>query len=397
MKQITLLQISVLLGLSVPLAGCGAKAHIEPAAGAPPPASVEKETNADVFRVGNPDQIELVTASQRVAAPELSVTGTVNVDVSRAIPVVSVASGRVTEIHARVGDTVAKGQVLLKVQSADISQAFSDYRQALADQTLANAQLSRAKILYEKGATAQKDLEVAQGVADKAAATVEAVQARLRVLGADPNNPTPVVEIRAPASGVITDQQVTTASGTQGLASPNLMTISDLSHVWIVCDVYEDKLSFVRIGEYADIHVNAYPDMVLKGRVGNIGAVLDPNLHTAKVRLEMPNAKHILRLGMFVTATFHGQQSITRAVVPATAILHLQDRDWVYVPRAGGQFQRVQVTGGNMVAGNMQEVTGIEPGQQVVQNALALQAAAEQVNPAPANTVAERPKQARKE
>jgi cobalt-zinc-cadmium efflux system membrane fusion protein len=155
------------------------------------------------------------------------------------------------------------------------------------------------------------------------------------------------------------------------------MTISDLSHVWIVCDVYEDKLSFVRPGEYAEIHLNAYPNMVLKGRISNIGAILDPSLRTAKVRIEVQNPG-VLRLGMFVTATFHGQKELMRATVPSTAILHLHDRDWVYVPKDGGQFQRVEVTGGNSLAGNVQEVTGIQPGQQVVQNALALQATVEQ-------------------
>jgi len=364
------------LAISALLAGCGAKAHADPAAGAPPPAQVERQTNGDTFSVDDPDKFPLVTAGEHDAAPELNVTGTVNVDVSRAVPVVSLASGRITEIHARVGDAVKKGQLLLKVQSADISQAFSDYRQAVVDEALAKAQLNRSTLLYQKGAVAQKDLEVAQDVEDKALVTVENTLARLKVLGAEPKSPTAAVSIYAPASGIVTDQQVTAASGTQGLASPNLMTISDLSHVWIVCDVYENKLSLVRVGEYAEIRLNAYPERVLKGRISNIGAILDPNLRTAKVRLEVPNPG-ILRLGMFVTATFHGQQKVTRAVVPSTAILHLHDRDWVYVWADGPQFQRIEVAGGNMVAGNMQEVTGIKPGQQVVQNALALQATVE--------------------
>jgi cobalt-zinc-cadmium efflux system membrane fusion protein len=378
MKQTTfLLEIGLTIALGAMLAGCGAKAQTNPEAGAPPPAQVEKQTNGDTFKVDHPEQFPLVTAGEHDAAPELKVTGTVNVDVSKAVPVVSLASGRITEIHARVGDTVKKGQFLMRVQSADISQAFSDYRQAVVDEALAKAQLNRAKILYDKGAIAQKDLEVAQDIEDKALVTVENTLARLKVLGADPKNPTAAVDIHAPASGVITDQQVTTAAGTQGLASPNLMTISDLSHVWIICDVYEDKLSFVRTGEYADIRLNAYPDRVLKGRISNIGAILDPSIRTAKVRLEVPNPG-ILRLGMFVTATFHGRQKVTRVVVPSTAILHLHDRDWVYVPADGPQFERVEVVGGNMIAENMQEVSGIKPGQQVVQNALALQATVEQ-------------------
>jgi len=302
----------------------------------------------------------------------------VSADVSRNVPVISLASGRIMEIHARLGDTVTKGQLLLKVQSPDISQAFSDYRQAQADEVLAKSQLERAKVLYEKGAIAQKDVEVAQDAEAKAAVAVETALNRLKILGADPSNPVPVVEIDAPASGVITDQQVTTAAGTQGLASPNAFTISDLSQVWIMCDVYENDLADVHVGEYAEIRLNAYPGRVLRARIDNISPIMDPNIRTAKVRLEVANPG-ILRLGMFVTATFHGARKETHAMVPATAVLHLHDRDWVYVPVDGSQFQRLEVTAGAMLPGNMQEiVSGLAPGARVVQNALVFQNTVEQ-------------------
>ena len=326
----------------------------------------------------HPEQFPIVTAGKRDSAPALNVTGVVTADVSRNVPVISIASGRILEVKARLGDTVTKGQLLLRVQSADTSAAFSDYRQAVADETLARAQLERSKILFEKGAVAQKDLEVAQDVAEKAKVAVETTTERLRVLGADKDHPTPVVDILAPVSGVITDQQVTAASGTQGLASPNAFTISDLSHVWMMCDVYENDLAFVQLGEYAEIRLNAYPDRVLRARISNIGPILDPNLRTAKVRLEVENPG-FMRLGMFVRATFHGQKSEVHAMVPATAVLHLHDRDWVYVPADNGQFRRVEVTGGDMLPGNMQEIrSGIQPGQRVVQNALVLQSTEEQ-------------------
>jgi cobalt-zinc-cadmium efflux system membrane fusion protein len=377
MNEATILRLLLCLGLCLPVAACGAGAHTDPKDGAPPPAKVEKQSNADIFKVADPEQFPLATAGEQSVTPELNATGTVNVDVARAIPVISMASGRIVEILARIGDTVKKGQLLLKVQSADISQAFSDHQQARADEKLAKSQLERAKILFDRGAIAQKDVEVAQNVEEKAVVTVDTTLKRLKVLGADPANPSPIINIYAPASGVITDQQVTAAAGTQGLASPNAFTISDLSHVWIVCDVYENDLGFVRLGEYADIHLNAYPNLALKGRVSNIGSILDPSIRAAKIRLEVPNPG-MLRLGMFATATFHGQQSVTRAVVPATAIVHLHDRDWVYVPKEEGQFQRVEVVGGKMLAGGMQEVSGIDPGQKVVQNALVLQSTKDQ-------------------
>jgi cobalt-zinc-cadmium efflux system membrane fusion protein len=372
-----ILILACAVALAILYSGCGGKAVADPAAGAPPPANVEEQHNAGIFKVDRPEQFLLVTAGKLVDTPELNVTGTVTADVSRNVPVISVASGRIVEMHARLGDTVTKGQLLMRVQSSDLAQAFSDYRQAVADHTLAKAQMERAKLLYDRGAIPQKDLEVAESAEAKARVSVETAVERLKVLGADPQHTTTVVDIQAPISGVITDQQAVAAAGTQGLASPAAFTISDLSHIWIVCDVYENDLHFVRPGEYADVHVNAYPNTVLRGRVDNIGPILDPNLRTAKVRLELANPG-MLRFGMFVTATFHGPDRKTVATVPATAILHLHDRDWVYVPLEGARFQRLEVTGGRMLPDNRQVVTGVEPGRQVVGNALALQATSEQ-------------------
>jgi cobalt-zinc-cadmium efflux system membrane fusion protein len=368
------------LGALLLLAGCGVQAKSDPAAEAPPAAEVEVAGGAGTFRVDHPEQFPLVTATAHVAAPELNVTGTVSPDVSRNVPVISLASGRVTEVHARLGDTVTKGDLLMRVQSADISGAFSDYRQAVADETLSRAQLERAKLLLDKGALAQKDYEIAVDAAEKAKVTVETTREHLRVLGADQDHPSTTIDITAPASGVITDQQVTTASGVNGLSSStNPFTISDLSHVWVICDVYENDLKNVRVGETAELRLNAYPDRVFSARISNIGPILDPNIRTAKVRLEVENPGMVMRIGMFVTATFHGMEKETRVSVPSSAILHLHDRDSVYVPAGQNTFRRVEVTAGKMLPGNMQEIeSGIAPGDRVIGNALVLQNTAEQ-------------------
>ena len=360
------------------LAACGSKVQANFKAEAPPPTQVEQEQDVNLVRVDRTEQFPIVTASEYAAAPELRATGTVSPDVSRNYPVISLAAGRIVEVHARLGDSVKKGQLLMRVQSADIAQAFSDYRQAVADETLSRAQLDRAKLLYDKGAIAQKELEIAIDSDEKAKVMVETAKEKVRVLGADINHPSSLVDISAPVSGVITDQQVTSSAGTQGLASPNPFTIADLSHVWILCDVYENDLPFVRLGEFADVHLTAYPSLVLKGRIGNIGPVLEPNIRTAKVRLEVENPG-MLRFGMFVTATFFGFKKEVRAAVPASAVLHLHDRDWVYVPADAQHFRRVEVTGGKMLPENMQVIlSGLAPGQAVASNALVLQNTVEQ-------------------
>lgn len=345
---------------------------------APPPAKVETVGDPSVVKVDHPEQFAVVMATEFMASPELNVTGVVSPDVSRNVPVISLAAGRVLEIHAKLGDTVTKGQLLLKVQSTDISSAFSDYKQATADLKLATTQLARAKTLYDAGAMAQKDYEVAAGTEEKARVTLEATEERLRVLGADKDHPTAVIDVFAPISGVITDQQVTAAAGVQGLSGTNPFTISDMSHVWVVCDVYENDLKNVRIGELADVKLNAYPDRKFSGRISNIGPILDPSLRTAKVRLEMENPG-TMRIGMFATATFHGMEKQKHAVVPATAILHLHDREWVYEPAGEKSFRRVEVTSGKTLPNDMQEVeSGVSPGDSVVKNALVLQNTAEQ-------------------
>ena len=360
------------------LVGCsGGKS--DPQAEAPPPLRVEKVEDRNVFQVDRPERFELAQATEHIALPQLRVTGTVNPDISRAVPVISLAVGRVVEINARLGDTVKKGQLLLKVQSADISAAFSDYQKAVADEQLARTQLERAKLLYDKGAISQNDLQIAQNAEDKAKVDVANTAEKLRVLGSPTlDRPSGLIEIHAPISGVITDQQVTNGAGVAGLSSPNPFTISDLSSVWVLCDVYENDLATVRLGESVDIRLNAYPDQALSGIISNIGPVLDPNIRTSKVRIEMRNPG-LMRPGMFVSATFHGSGKQKRAAVPATAVLHLHDRDWVYLPVKGNQFRRSEVVGGDMLPGGMQEiVSGLAPGQQVVANALEFQNSAEQ-------------------
>lgn len=360
--------------------GCG-ESKGDAKAEAPPPAQVEEEQDSSIVKVDHPGQFPLFTALEHPALTALNVTGVVNPDIARAVPVISIASGRVVEVKARLGDHVEKGQVLLKVRSNDVAGAYQTYLKAANDERLATLQLTRAQDLYQKGAIAKSLLEQAETVEQDAAADLTAAQEQLRLLGVDKDHPSGIVDVVAPISGIITDQQVTNAAGVQGfgLGTANPFTISDLSYVWIMCDVYENDLDAVRVGQDADIHLNAFPNRVFKARIDNILPVLDAGIRTVKVRLEVPNPERVMRIGMFVTATFFGRQPEIRALVPAAAILHLHDRDWVYIPVDNRQFKRVEVKSGEMQPNKMQEiVSGVKPGQQVVSDALVLQNTAEQ-------------------
>jgi cobalt-zinc-cadmium efflux system membrane fusion protein len=223
-------------------------------------------------------------------------------------------------------------------------------------------------------------LEQAEDSEKDAKADLSAAEQQLQTLGVDKDHPSPIVNVYAPISGVIVAQNVANAgaTGVTLSGSATAFTLADLSEVWIVCDVFENDIQKLALGQEAHIKLNAYPDRTITGRVSDIGPILDPTLRTAKVRIQVPNPG-FLKLGMFATATFTSNTKQTRAVVPADAVLHLHDRDWVYLPAGGNQFKRTEVHAGKMLDGNRQEILdGIQPGQQVVNDALLLETAGNQ-------------------
>jgi membrane fusion protein, heavy metal efflux system len=395
MKRLLFPEAALCIGVSLLVTGCekkvSAQSKVEASTG-PVPIQVEPDLDANNFKVDHPDQFPLATAGEHTAAPELNVTGVVSPDVSRQVPVPSLATGRIVEIDARLGDEVTKGQLLFKVRSPDIAGAYSNYLQAVKNEQLmvdndrlAKIQLNRAKILFEDGAYPKSTLEIAENAVvgsqtalEDAKVVTSTAKEQLGLLGVDPDHPTGIVNVYSPVAGTITDQEITNQSAVQSYSSPTPFTVSDLSKVWIICDVWENNMAQVHIGEYADIHLVAYPDRILKGRISNVMPIVDPTIRTAKVRLEVDNPG-LMRIGMFVTATFHGETLEKRATVPATAILHLHDREWVYTPLGNGRFKRLEVVAGNMLPGNLQEVvSGVKPGDKFILNALVFQNTVEQ-------------------
>jgi membrane fusion protein, heavy metal efflux system len=348
---------------------------------AEPAAGTVVETNSDpnVFTMQNPGQFPLTTVEVRKVSDEIHVNGVIAPDVNRSVPVVSLGGGRVVEIKAKLGDYVQKGQVLLLINSPDLSAAFSDYQKAKADQQLADKQLARAKLLYDKGAIALADLENAEDVHTKATTDLNAAIQHVHVLGGDIGNPSPLLPLRAPISGTIVDQQITSGTGVRSLDNQQaLFTIADLSTVWVLCDVYQDMLPRVHVGDVAEINVTGY-DEEFPGKVINISQVLDPNTRAAKVRIELPNPKGIMRAGMFVTARFRASQPVERVVMPSSSVVHLHDKDWVFLPAGANQFRRVAVQLGPVEKdGQQQVISGLKPGDGVVTNALQFATAAEE-------------------
>ncbi len=363
--------------------GLGGCKHGDAGSGAPPsqPDVVSTSSN-DTVHIGAPERFALTQVATRSAVGTVNVTGAVSPDVSREIPVLSLANGRVVALHVGLGNTVQKGQLVMEVQSPDVSTAFSAYLKAVNDERLTKVTLDRDTLLFNKGAISQGQLQAAQTAEDDAKTDLTAAEQQLRILGVDKNHPSENVRIYAPASGVIISQNVT-AAGAVGITyagSQGSLLIADLSHVWVVCDVYENDLASVKLGQHAEIRLNAFPGKVFSGTISDIGAVLDPSLRTAKVRIQVPNPGGVLRLGMFATATLSGSKAEPKAVVPTTAILQLHDRSYVFEPgSASGEFRRIEVKTGRTLDGGMVEVLGgLTDGQRVVANALDLQNTADQ-------------------
>ena len=210
-----------------------------------------------------------------------------------------------------------KGQVLISIYSADLAGAFSDYEKAVADERLAKKALDRAQLLYSHGALAEKDLQQAEDAEEKAKLDVQNTEQHVRILGGDPAHPSTLIELRAPVSGTIVEQNISGFEGIKSLDnSPNLFTIADLTQVWVVCDVYENDLSQIQVGDSAEIRLNAYPDKTYKGTVADISRVLDPNLRSAKVRIVLPNPDGSLRPNMYAVATFRSRKIATASRCP---------------------------------------------------------------------------------
>ncbi len=331
----------------------------------------------NVFAVDHPELFQTVKVESRDLPKELNANGTVQPDINKTIHVTSLGSGRVVDLKARLGDHVNKGQVLLVISSPDLSAAMGDYQKASADEALAGKALDRAQLLYARGALAQKDLEVAQNADDKAKTDMKTAESRLRVLGGDPAHPSTMIDLRAPVAGTIVEQNVAGFEGIKSLDNtPNLFTIADLGTVWVVCDVYENDIAVVNIGDPAEVHLNAFPGRDFKGRVSDVSRVLDPNTRSAKVRIVLPNNDGSLRPGMFAVASFRSRKQAPHLVVPSSAIMRLQDKDWIFRRESANSFRRIEVHSSGLSDGLQVIEQGAKAGDELIANALAFSTAA---------------------
>ena len=384
----------VALALSlISLLGCDRSPESGPLAAPDPARAAPSEPRAHgeiIIPADSPraKQISVAAVAARpVAVDEVVAPGRVAVEPHRAARVLLPAPGRVAAVHVKLGDVVARGQVVVDLESSEADSALGAERQGAAAERQAQAALAKAltdlgriRELYQAGAVAQKELIAAQNDQAQAEAALDAatagrVQARRRIdlLGIVPDGARPIVPVRAPISGRVIDITVAPGENRSDTATP-LMTLADLSQVWVTSQVPEVSIRHIRVGDPVAITLVAYPDETFTGRVARIADVLEPETRTLKVHVELPNPDGRFRPDMFATIR-HSGKNRTLPVVPADAVVQQYGRSFVFRERQPGQFERREVTVGPRANGSVAVLQGIGPGDRVVVSGAVLLAA----------------------
>lgn len=283
-------------------------------------------------------------------------------------------SGRVTSIRASVGEQVARGEVLAIVDAPDLGQAKADYLAALAVSKVARETADREKVLAEKKISSERDWRQAEAEATKTRAEKEAAESRLHTMGISDaelgrfkaeGHYVSTMPVTSPIAGLVVERSVTLGQMLE--PADTLFVVMDLRQVWVLVDVYEEDLHQVKVGQDAVARVAAFRDKTFRGKVENIGAVVESATRAVKVRVVLPNPEGELKPGMFATVEMAGTtgQKVDGVFVPASAVQRDGDRSIVFVPKGERQYQRRAVKLGRSTGDWVQVLEGLTEGQTV--------------------------------
>ncbi len=297
----------------------------------------------------------------------LDLPAQIQAEPTRVVHVFIPAGGRITEMRVSPGDRVVRGQTLATLDSGDLARAVADYHKALIDNQVKQEALARAKFLFAHSAIARKDLQQAQGDAQMAQAEVQAARAEIQAMGVNPDEPENQLRVVAPRSGVILDIGAAQGEFSNGLSgSQHLCTIADLSTVWAVGDLLERDLSFVKVGDQADLTLVAYPKKTWRGRVSLISSAVDPTTRTLHLRVVLRNEDAMLRPDMYGTLKVLRSTHMGFAV-PATSVIREGNSANVYVEQSPGRFRPEAVAlGGPVGSDNVEILSGLQSGETIV-------------------------------
>jgi cobalt-zinc-cadmium efflux system membrane fusion protein len=317
--------------------------------------------------------IQIVTIQPGALTRTLRLTGAVAYNNFRTTPVITQVSGPVSRIAVVPGQKVQKGQPMLYVASPDYSQLRSNFLKAKDAYALAEKGYTRAKDLYEHHAIAEQNLEQAESAEVQAGSDLASVESALKVMGiTDPDSlvkapPSFEVPVLAPISGEVVEQDVAVGQLLQP-ATTQCFMISDTSNVWVLVNVYQKDLPYVRTGDQVDIQTDTYPQ-VFHGRISYVAASLDPSTRTLQARIETDNPGQKLKKDMYVSTVVNAGTIKDAIAVPDSAILRDNvNQPFVYAETTGNQFGQRSVTLGESLAGQTQITGGLKPGDHVVGN-----------------------------
>jgi cobalt-zinc-cadmium efflux system membrane fusion protein len=371
----------ILVGLVLGFTACGDASSDVAKAPSSRPTTPASEPGVVTIAPDSPQLGQIRVAPVEVAdVPQEDVVAParIGIDPSRLSKVLMPVPGRIEEVRVKLGDHVERGQAVATLESPDADVAVGTYRQAEAAErqaeaalTKAEADYQRARELREHGAVAQKDLLAAendraqaQGALATARATREQARRKLELLGLEPTSFRQRVVVRAPLAGKVLE--VSVAPGEyRNDTSAALMSIADLSRVWISADVAEPAIGLIRVGEAVAITLVAFPEQDFSGRVTRIADVLDPQTRTVKVHVELANPDGRLRPDMFGSIRHAGPQRRV-PLLPTAAVVQQYGRAVVFVERAPGRFERREVLLGARTGERVAVLKGIEPGERVV-------------------------------
>jgi membrane fusion protein, heavy metal efflux system len=332
------------------------------------PAWMVRQGNKIVIPEGSPlrSRLTISPASADSVKPKLVLPGMVESDPARTATVIPQLSGRVIDLKVRLGDRVVKGQVLAVLDSADLTQAYDDYDKAADAFKLSEKNLGRQQEQSKIGVASDRDLDQAKSENAQAEAEYTRTRARLKILDAptDSRGPSRQLTVRAPVGGSITTLSVTPSSTINDPTQP-LMTIADLSTIWVTAMVPEKDLGVVAKGQDADVRLVAYPDRPLHGKVLFVGDVIEPDSRRNKIRIAFPNADYALKPNMFATVTLVGPAQ-SQVVLPSSSLLMNNDRTSVFVATAPWTFERRTVEPQLEEGSSVAIRSGVIAGEQVV-------------------------------
>ena len=371
MKRVWMPLAAITLAVSVAFAsGCGSEGqaqHKDEQAGAKESEHKDegliKLSDEEASRAG----VRTVALEERQLADTFRVTATVEANRERIAHVLPRIPGRITKVSAKLGDTVKQGQALATLESIEAGEAYSAYRQALAEANVAKSAFERAERLHKEQIIPGKEYQRAKGEYEKTRASVQAAAGKLKMLGIEATEAAkgaalssfPVI---APLAGTVIEREA--VLGELAKTDEALFVVADLSRVWLVANIGEADLGRVRTGSIARARIPSHPNEVFHGKVNHLGSVLDKETRTASAIIELDNSKGLLRPQMFATVEIESGAARKVLAVPESAVTLVQGLPTVFVEEAAG-FEPRPVELGERSGGSVILKSGVKPGELV--------------------------------